>query len=111
MTYLLYFFSAYSFAFIITKQKIFQEIRSYLLYRSETENNIIIRKICQLFHCISCSGFWAGAVVTEMGLNIINIGFWDFFIGGLLSSIFCYFVDILRQIIEEVSYNKWKIRM
>jgi hypothetical protein len=111
MIYVLFFMVTYSIAFIITQQKVFEEVRCFLGECSEQKESFITRKLCQLVNCPSCVGFWAGVVITYLGLNIFNINQFDPFFGGLTASLSCYFIHLFKETIEAVINKHFGIEL
>ena len=102
MRYFLFFLVTYSAASIIVEQKIFEEARKKLKICSTEHDNFLIKKLCQLISCISCTGFWCGFFITLLGLNIFNIGLIDPFFGGLAGSAGSYIISILILKLEKM---------
>jgi len=102
---------SYSFSFIVTQQKVFEEFRTFLNNLYNRYPYYPFKKVCQLFNCITCMGFWAGVIICLMGFNLFGISKWDFFFSGLLSSVCCYFLDLGRMLIDKYLVDKWSIEL
>ena len=111
MNYFLFFFICYSVAFTITEQKVFEELRSRLKECDSNNPHFIRKKLCQLIHCPSCVGFWAGLMITIMGLNIFNIGYFDPFFGGLAASLMSYFMHLSKNLLEKMIKVRWDVEL
>lgn len=111
MSVLLFIFLTYSFAFIVTEQKVFEEVRSKLTFCAGDNPKFLYKKLCQLVHCPSCMGFWAGVILTIMGVNIFQINIFDPFFGGLFASLCCYFIHLGKKVLEKIIKDKYEIEL
>ena len=96
---------------IIVEQKVFQEIREYIVARYEACPTCFpLKKLCQLISCVICTGFWCGAFITWTGFDVFGIHpYWDIFYGALLGSFGSYVGLIATTVIEVTIKVKYGI--
>jgi hypothetical protein len=96
---------SYMMASILVEQKIFLEVREWLLdCGQQCNSNWLLCKLCQLITCMTCTGFWCGVFIFFTGFNVFNVGQWDFFYSGLLGAASAYFLYLF------ISYCEARLR-
>jgi hypothetical protein len=97
MIWLVFIICCYSMSSIIVEQKIFAEVREAVFACHSQHPNFFLKKLCGLLSCMWCTGTWSGFILCFMGLNPININYFDFFFCGLIAGFTTYMISLAMQ--------------